>query len=359
MKSIRIVFGLLFAAFLTACGGGGGSPGGNPNQPDLFSTAGAEITLLPGAANSYGVFGGIPPYRVVNADSATAFGAINGNVLTVFGVRAGTAAVGLVDYSGKAISIAVNVGSSMPLDTTAPATLNLGLGADEARQFSIVGGVLPYSATSSNSGFVTVVVNGSTLTLTGVLPGTATVTVRDAANAVKSIAVTAAPKVPLYTTAADNITVAPVVPPSEVGIRTFEVGGGLSPYSVSSSNTNVVDAEVDGSTLKVTGKFTGTAVLTVRDAANATVDISVTVAPQVALYTSAPSAVTVKVGATAGFAVAGGVAPYTAASSAAGFATAAVNGTALSITGVAVGTATVSVRDAVGALTSIAVTVVP
>lgn len=366
MKSIRIVIGLLLAALLAACGGGGGSPGGNPSQPNLVSTAGAEITLLPGAANSYGVSGGVPPYRVANADAATAFGAIDGKVLTVFGVRVGAAVVGVIDNAGTAISIDVTVGSSMPLDTTAPDTLNLGLGADTARTFNISGGVLPYTATSSNSGFVTTAINGNTVTLTGVLPGTATVTIRDAANTVKTIAVTTAAAVPLYTTAATNITVVPVVAGSTVGVRTFEIGGGVGPYRVSSSNSGVVDATVDGTTLTVTGAFTGTAALTVRDAVNATVTINVTVAPQVALYTSAPSAVTVAIGATATFNVAGGVAPYSAASSNQGVATATVTGTSLAIRGIArsadgppavPGTATVLVRDAVGGQVTITVTV--
>ncbi|MFC7459740.1 hypothetical protein [Hydrogenophaga defluvii] len=369
MKPIRIVIGLLLAAFLGACGGGGGSPGGNPNQPDLVSTAGDEVTLLPGAANSYGVSGGIPPYRVANADPATAFGVINGKVLTVFGVRVGAATVGVIDYAGDAISIDVTVGSSMPLDTTAPATLDLGLGAASARQFGISGGVAPYTVSSSNSSVVSAVISGSTFTLTGLLPGTATVSVRDAANVVKSIEVTAAAAVPLYTTAADSITVVPVavtVPPTTVGVRTFEIGGGVSPYRVSSSNSGVVDATVDGNTLTVTGRFTGTATLTVRDAVNETVEIEVTVAPQVELYTSAPAAVTVAVGATSTFNVAGGVAPYSAASSNQGVATATVTGTSLAIRGVAnlgggppavAGTATVLVSDAVGSQVTITVTV--
>lgn len=369
MKSIRIVIGLLLAALLAACGGGGGSPGGNPNQPALVSTAGTEVTLLPGAANSYGVSGGVPPYRVANSDSATAFGVMNDKVLTVFGVRVGASSVGVIDNSGAAISINVKVGSSMPLDTTAPESLNLGLGTDAARQFGISGGVAPYTVSSSNSSVVSAVVSGGTFTLTGLLPGTATISVRDAANVVKTIEVTAAAAVPLYTTATDSITVVPVPvtdPPTTVGVRTFEIGGGVSPYRVSSSNSGVVDAVVAGNTLTVTGKFTGTAVLTVRDAVNATVAINVTVAPQVALYTSAPAAVTVAINDTATFNVSGGVAPYSAASSNQGVATATVTGTSLAIKGIArsangppavPGTATVLVRDAVGSQVTISVTV--
>ena len=376
MKSIRIVIGLLLAALLAACGGGGGSPGGNPSQPNLVSTAGAEITLLPGAANSYGVSGGVPPYRVANADAATAFGVIDGKVLTVFGVRVGAATVGVIDNAGTAISIDVTVGSSMPLDTTAPATLSLGIGSAFKREFSISGGVAPYDVSSSNAGLVSTALNGTTFTLTGLQPGLVTVTVRDAANVVKTIAVTAASVVPLYTTAQATITLAP----GDDAKREFTIGGGTKPYSLTSANEGVVDVEFkkddDGNEIDdqmvITGKSTGSAIVTVRDAANGVVNITATVAPVVALYTSAPAAVTLPENASydeyqvfGGVPIAGGGPKYTATSSDESVATAAVggpSGTTLTITTKdnATGTpktAIITVRDAVNSSVTSTVTV--
>lgn len=365
MKSIRIVIGLLLAAFLAACGGGGGSPGGNPNQPELVSTAGDEVTLLPGAANSYGVSGGIPPYRVANADPATAFGVINGKVLTVFGVRVGAATVGVIDYAGDAISIDVNVGSSMPLGTNAPETLSLGIGTEFKRVFSITGGVAPYDVVSSNAGLVSAAVNGSSFTLTGLQPGSVTVTVRDAANVVKTINVTAASVVPLYTTAQSAISLAP----GEDAKREFTIGGGTKPYTVTTANAGVATAALKEGTddvMVITGLLTGSTVVTVRDAVGGTLSITATVAPTVALYTSAPAAVSLAGNAT--YTIAGGVPlsganKYTAASSNEGTATASVSGTTLTITRVVpagtTGTATITVRDAVNASVSFTVTMLP
>jgi hypothetical protein len=353
MKAIRIVLGLLLTAFLAACGGGGGSPGGNPNQPTLVTTAGSAITVLPGSASAYGISGGVPPYRVQNSDTAIAVGGINGSTLTIGGVLPGTATVAVLDNSGLTVSIAVTVGASTVLDTTAPATLNLGIGTTAAQDYLVFGGVAPYIATSSNAGIVSTAVSGGNLRLTGLAAGTATVTVRDMVNQTKTINVTVGSVTPLYTTAQTAITVAP----GANATRNYLVGGGTAPYQASSSNQGVASVSLSGTTLSITGLTTGTANVTVRDAANATVSIAVTVAPSVALYSTAPSAVTVAVGASTTYLVGGGVAPYTAASSNTGAATATLSGGSLTIAGVAAGSASVSVRDAVGSSVTIAVTV--
>ncbi len=353
MKSIRIVFGLLLAAFLAACGGGGGSPGGNPNQPTLVTTAGSAITVLPGSASAYGISGGVPPYRVQNSDRAIAVGGVSGNTLTIGGVLPGTATVAVLDNAGLTVSIEVTVGASTLMDTTAPATMNLGIGAAAAQDYLVFGGVAPYIATSSNAGIVSAAVSGGNLRLTGLAAGTASVTVRDMVNQTKTIAVTVGSVTPLYTTAQSAITVAP----GANATRNYLVGGGTAPYQVSSSNQGVATVSLSGTTMSITGVTTGTANVTVRDAANATVNIAVTVAPTVALYTTAPSAVTVAVGAATTYQVGGGVAPYTAASSNTGAATVALAGSSLTIGGVAAGSANVSVRDAVGSTVTIAVTV--
>lgn len=353
MKAIRIVFGLLLTAFLAACGGGGGSPGGNPNQPTLVTTAGSAITVLPGSASAYGISGGVPPYRVQNSDTAIAVGGVNGSTLTIGGILPGSATVAVLDNAGLSVSVAVTVGASTLLDTTAPATLRLGIGAAAAQDYLVFGGVGPYIATSSNAGIVATALDGGNMRLTGLAAGDATVTVRDRVNQTKTINVTVGSVTPLYTTAQTAITVAP----GANATRNYLVGGGTPPYQVSSSNQGVASAVLSGTTLSITGQTSGTATVTLRDAANATVNVTVTVAPSVALYSTAPSAVTVAVGASTTYQVGGGVAPYSAASSNTGAATVALSGGSLTIAGVAAGAASVSVRDAVGSNVTIAVTV--
>ena len=67
---------LMLAIALVACGGGGDSPGGNPNQPTLFTTAPSSIFLAAGSSQEYAINGGIPPYKIVNGNNAIAVGGI-------------------------------------------------------------------------------------------------------------------------------------------------------------------------------------------------------------------------------------------------------------------------------------------
>ena len=232
MKFFKLLLGTWLLGLLVACGGGGGSPGENPNQPFLVTTAGSEVTVLPGSASAYGISGGVPPYRVQNSDVAIAVGGVNGNTLTIGGVIPGSATVAVLDNTGLSVSIKVNVGASTPLETTAPGALSLGIGSAAAQDFRIFGGVAPYFATSSNAGIVSTVVTAGNLRLTGLAAGTAAVTLRDSANATRTISVTVASVTPLFTTAQSTITVAP----GANSTRNYLVGGGTAPYQVSSSD---------------------------------------------------------------------------------------------------------------------------
>ena len=66
------------------------------------------------------------------------------------------------------------------------------------------------------------------------------------------------------------------------------------------------------------------------------------------LFWSAPSAVTVAIGASPTYTIGGGVAPYLVSSSSAGVATASVSGTTLTINGVSQGSALITVTDSTG-----------
>lgn len=98
---------LMLTTALLAYGGGGGSSGGNPNQSTLVTTAGSEVILPVGAARSYQISGGIPPYRIGNTDQAIAIGQITDNTLTIGTVSAGATKINVLDNSGATISIDV------------------------------------------------------------------------------------------------------------------------------------------------------------------------------------------------------------------------------------------------------------
>src|SRR5207249_1295241 len=107
----------------------------------------------------------------------------------------------------------------------------------------------------------------------GLSAGSANVIVSDSAGSSLSVqvSVTASAGQALFTTAPSSLTVSRGTTP------TYSIGGGLGPYTVTSSNTGVLTASVSGNTLTLTPAGNGAATLVIRDAANSTVTIAATV----------------------------------------------------------------------------------
>ena len=321
----------------------------------LFTTAPASVTVIAGAAPTYSVGGGTGPYTATSSSTSVATASLSGNTLTIASVIAGNADIVVRDSVGASTLVAVTVrpASNAALFTTAPASVTVAVGATPA--YSIGGGTGPYTATSSNISVATVSVLGSTLQVNGVFGGIANIVLRDSANASVTLAVTVQPasNLPLFTTAPASITVVLSAAPI------YTVGGGASPYTATSSNTNVATASVLGNTLTVSGISGGSANIVVRDSAGALTTVTVTVqsANILALFTTAPAAITVASGTSPTYSVGGGTGPYIATSSNTNVATASVLSNTLTVTGISGGSANIVVRDSAGALTTVAVTV--
>lgn len=156
--------------------------------------------------------------------------------------------------------------------------------------------------------------------------------------------------------------IAPSALTLQVGVaQQFLIQGGVKPYSVFSSDPAVVVGWMGSENVLSIGAVTaGKGTVTVIDNKGTKFDIVVTAGSNTALYTTAPTALTVAPGAAAArtFSVGGGSAPYAAASSDSSVATVALNGNSFTITGVRVGAASISIRDSAGVTSlSIAVTV--
>ena len=119
-------------------------------------------------------------------------------------------------------------------------------------------------------------------------------------------------------------------------------------------------ATVSGSNFTVTGVAAGSANVVITDATGTALTLSVTVgsgSSPVALFATAPNAVTLAVGAAGGYTVGGGRPAYAVSSSNAGVASVSLTGNNFTITAVAAGTAQVVIVDASGERLEIAVTV--
>ncbi|MET3119869.1 hypothetical protein AAKU64_004116 [Undibacterium sp. GrIS 1.8] len=353
-KLIRTIFMFLALAILGACGGGGGSPGNISGGASLFTSAGASFQIAPGQSQTYTIGGGVPGYRASSSSGAASV-TVSGNTMTVTGGGGGTATIVVSDSKGATVTIAVTVGSGLTLFTTAPSTITLPVGASSS-VFTIGGGSLVYQVASSDVSIATVGFNSGQFIITGVSAGKVTISVTDSIGGLVTITVTIgtiSSPTPFFTTASSTLVVA------INATSTFTVGGGSAPYNVSSSNTSVVTASVNGTKLSIQGLSTGTANVLVSDSNGTPITISVSVGAgtSIPLFTSAPSTVTVGQGGAPNYSIGGGTAPYTAGSSNIAVATATVAGSSLIINGVSTGTATIVVTDNAGVKVPIVVTV--
>lgn len=156
-----------------------------------------------------------------------------------------------------------------------------------------------------------------------------------------------------FTTAPSNLTL-------RMGTsQSFNLGGGRPPYTAVSNNQSIVVGVVDGSTLTVGGVSQGAATVTVRDDAGATATVGVTVdTPSgLALFSTAPASLTIAPKVVTTYSIGGGVAPYTVSSDNTSVVTVTQSGSNFTVRAVALGSATVQIRDSVGATLSRSVTV--
>jgi len=371
MKSFfRIISGLFLLALMSACGGGGGSPGATGSKTILSTSANSTVTVAAGQSQTFTITGGVPNYLVTSSNiSALTVTSTNANSstaaqFTVTGISSGAATIKIVDNAGTIISIAVTVSgtTSTTLATSAAVNNNLAVGA--AGVYRVTGGTPPWTVFSSNQSAAGVSISNNVITVTGKAVGSSTITVFDSLTQSASFAVQVASSGSLATAAPSSITVGS----GNSTAPGYQIFGGSQVYAVASANTAIATASCTTpcTAFTVFGISPGTTNVQISDTAGASVQINVTVTGTAStpLYTTAPLAITMSVGTPTNYLIGGGTPnttspKYFAVSSNTSVLTASVDLTGiLTISPLASGVATVTIKDAVGAaLTPISVTV--
>ncbi len=159
----------------------------------------------------------------------------------------------------------------------------------------------------------------------------------------------------LFTTAPASLTV------SVGAAQEFTIGGGTSPYTAVSNNASIAIAGVKDTRLTLGGVADGTAQITIRDAAGATVTVGMIVSsgPVRPLYTTATSSITVAPGLSGAqtYSVGGGAGPYIATSSNVSVASVVLTGDSMKVTGISAGSTNLVIMDSLGAMVTVNVTV--
>ena len=288
MNYMRIIFLLISATLFASCGGGGGSAGSNPNQPNLVTTAGDVLTIPAGAFREYAVSGGVPPYQVSSSEPAIAVGNINGSTLSIGALAGGKAAIRVFDFKGTSVLTDVTVGSSIPLYTTAPSSINIGVNV--TRSFSVGGGAPPYTVVGSSSSVATVVQTDSThWSITGVAANASgTVKIRDAAGASVEVGFSTTP--PELRISPDKLTM-PAGMEAQVTLS-----GGQPPYSPAGGIPAAIQVTPAVSTdgkFKIVGNLASKLDVTFVDSAGQSVKVEVEINTATVSFRLSPSPVSI------------------------------------------------------------------
>ena len=276
------------AVWAVTCGDGGTAPEVFPNGSPVAIGAIPAQRVLAGETVSLDVSGYFSDpdgdaltYEATTSSPGVASPTMSGTRLTLAGVSAGTATIsvtardpwGLTATQGTTVTVErpnrppVAVGRIAPLTVLAGEIGTLSLSG----YFSDPDGdSFSYSVSTSDPGVASPTVSGTTLTIAGVAPGTATVTVTASdpggLTASQPLRVTVEPAnqapVAVGSIPAQTVTVGSAVSVEASGYFRDLDGDNLT-YAVASSDARVARVVLSGVTVTVTGVSTGTATVTV------------------------------------------------------------------------------------------------
>lgn len=184
------------------------------------------------------------------------------------------------------MGVAVNVGSSIPLTSTAPEALTIGVGPASMRTFTIRGGVPPYMVEGSNANaFTAAKIGGNQFSVTGMAIGAGVVTVTDAANTKLGVAVTVG---------APELRVSPTELKIFPGIdAVVKISGGQPPYQVAGGIPSAIQLTISGDEMHIKGLLASKLEVGVADATGQTVKVTVEVTNGTGVFNIMPGALSI------------------------------------------------------------------
>lgn len=344
----------------------------------LYTTAPAAITMAPATTTlPFEARGGTSPYVVTSSNTSVVRVNQTGSTFTLTSLIAGSANVTVQDSTGlnsKTLVVTVKTDPGTPLKLN-PASASGNVG--DTITILISGGTGSYSsATAANPTVATAALSGSSVAIALKAAGSTVVTVRDSAGQTAEIAVTATNVVADLRLSPETFSV------SELNNSPFQVSvfGGSAPYSIFVSEPSLASATLSGSTVTIglgtqgSRCISGGSVdveITVIDAQGSSGTSTMTVTEDTSaacgtvdpLATTAGGAFNLVAGQSRSVTISGGVkfspAPtYQVSSSNTAAATvSALTGDTFSVTAVAAGVSTISVRDAANTTVTFTVTV--
>ena len=212
-------------------------------------------------------------------------------------------------------------------------TQDLSLTAGTTTTVEITSGNGGYTVSVDKPSIATATLSGTTITIEGVAKGTAKVTLKDKSGQTAEIIVTVWDNLTLSQSSID------ICPGNS---NTVKITSGNGDYTVSVDKPNIATATLSGTTISIKGEAKGTAKVTVKDKSGQTAEINVKVWDNL---TVSQSSVGIYAGYSATVEITSGSGHYSVSVDKPAVATASLSGSVITIKGVNIGSAVVTVTD--------------
>ncbi len=269
------------SATITVCASNGNC--GSLTATVSYATSGPitlsqnNLWLRAGQAISITVSGGSRPYSLSNASTKaqTIFQTnLQNNILTINGIKAGSGTIDVCSAGGACTQLAVLVNGLSSNKQLSFSNNNLKLKVGSSAQVSIYGNGGYYLSSSNGQDVASIKLTGAKLDISAQKAGTANALICQSGGQCQTL---------YLTVSANNSSNQPLSfsqnnPIISVGQNlSITLSGGLSSnyYLSANSNPTIVKAQVSSSQLSLSGKTTGSAVLTICSATNSCASLAV------------------------------------------------------------------------------------
>jgi hypothetical protein len=213
-----------------------------------------------------------------------------------------------------------------------------------------------YLSSNSNNSVVQATVSGTTLSLYGILSGSSTVTVCSSVGSCNSLGVSVSYVSTGGSLALSQSSVSLLVGQS-VGIT---ISGGATPYSISSSSTNIFQSSLNGNIITVSGVSVGSSTLLVCSSESACVNLSVAVnssSSSISNPVFSQNNLSLTLGQSQSVTVSGNGGYYVSGNTSSSVASATINGTVITVNSLSIGNTNISICQNGGLCSILYVTV--
>ncbi len=241
-----------------------------------FALSQTSLSLLVGQVLSVTISGGTSPYTLGSNSGSVFQASLNGNIVTISGIGAGSTSINVCTAGGACLPLLVTVnasGSGTPVGFSQN-NLNINVGGVSAVTLSGAGGY--YVSNSSNSSVASIQINGSTAIVKGISAGSSNISVCESGGQCSLLFVTAVTGSSTVSTPTFSQT-NPVLTVGQTLTDIISGGSGSNYYISANTAPSVASLSLSGNGLTISGLSSGSSIIVICATASSCGSITVSV----------------------------------------------------------------------------------